>query len=176
MDLSVHDPLNGVQLEEICSIESHVCCKCTGVFGTEEELKVHNETEHVPEENEPKLQTQARAVHGEINCDKCDFNAKDLAEYGIHLETHIQHKIYNCGKCEINFLSLSEINSHIDQQHKQTVVIPVETESLQSCAVKEINPVQIEPLQSCEICDFTTEDVEEFSNHNARNIHESCIT
>ena len=50
MDLSVHDPLDGVQLEELCSIESHVCCKCTGVFGTEEELTVHQETEHVPEE------------------------------------------------------------------------------------------------------------------------------
>ena len=92
MDLSVHDPLNEVQLEEICSIESHVCCKCTGVFGTEEELKVHKETEHVPEE--------VPDVVGEAICDECDFKAKDEDEHVFHIKSHETNvpQIYNCGK------------------------------------------------------------------------------
>ena len=80
-------------------------------------------------ENKLKSPTQVRADQGGLNCDK----TKDLAEYEVHLETHIQHQTYNCGKYDSKYASLSDINYHVNQQHNKIVVIPVETESLQSC-------------------------------------------
>ena len=111
MDLSIHNSENEVQLEEICSIESHVCGKCTGVFGTVEELKVHEETEH----KEPII----------YNCDKCDmkfFTTNRLADHidqqhrtiaeNVVLSSVVIEPLKSCDRCDFVTEDVCDLDDH----------------------------------------------------------------
>ena len=147
MDLSVHNFENEVELEETCSIESHVCDKCTGVFGTKDELKVHKETEH--------KEIKDSIIYNGIRCDKClnvFVTEEELEDH--HEKKHSQKEpiIYNCGKCEQKYFTFSRLAEHIDLEH---------------------NPkdVEMEPLKSCDRCDFSTENDGDLKDHIVQDIH-----
>ena len=164
MDLSVDDSKDQLELEETCVDKNIKCEKCPDVFLTEDELKAHLQTEHVP--MPPKLQTEDTPVNEQnevigVNCVECDFKAKDGDRLNVHMKSHVQNneqQIFNCGTCENTYISFSEMAEHIDQQHKP-VVVNVQIS------------LPIDSLHLCEKCDFATEDVEELRNHDAKGIH-----
>ena len=161
MDLSVESNPIVLELEEECSIISHNCGKCSSVFVTDEDLKAHFDNQHVQLSTLDKniksnLQSKDPEVKENVNCTECDFNAKDLTELHIHINSHKQNseptQVFSCGKCENKFASHIDMNAHIDQQHKPRVVI-------------DVDQIEIESLQSCDRCDFIPDNENDLKNH-----------
>ena len=164
MDLTGDNTDNAVELEEICQVKNHRCDKCPNEFGTDEELKDHHEEKH--SQKEPII----------YNCGKCEqkyFTFSRLAEHidqehkpiDVNRENSAEiEPLKSCDRSDFLTENNGDLDDHID--HEQKPCVEKETSRVQ------ISDVKIEPLKSCEKCDFATEDVEEFSNHNARDIHD----
>ena len=113
--------------------ESHVCCKCTSMFGTEDELKVHNETEHKePIIDNEHMDQEHKNIPGHLN----DHHAKDI--HTVHDQNksisgpppkpsvvHVAPPIVSlspesfleCSKCSKKFNDNGCLEKHIEEDH-----------------------------------------------------------
>ena len=88
MDLSVDNSKDKLELEENCIDENIKCEKCPGVFLTDDELKAHQQAEHVPmphidKVNIPKLQEEECTIVN-YKCRKCSFMLSTEEELKAH--------------------------------------------------------------------------------------------
>ena len=185
MDLSVNDAANEVELEEISSIESHICTKCQSVFGKEEDLKVHHEkdhehnkdpiiyncgkceqkyftfkrlAEHIDQQHNPAPVTEQNSVEIQPlkSCDKCDFSTEKDVELKDHLVKDI-HVVQDQNKSISSDKSKSE-NSNIT---KNSMEKAEETHTVDASVTSDSTSSQIK----CKKCGIM------FNNHEHLETH-----
>ena len=98
MDVSEELEHIELELEEECSVVSYKCGKCHCAFGSDEDLQTHCDVEHAdlsPTEININLPTERKEVNSGLVCTECVFEAKDLADFNFHRESHVLREGFN---------------------------------------------------------------------------------